>query len=295
APNANNLAGIVVDQDKQKMYMVDRDTTHLYVYSWDATNKILTNDITSSPYYITLPGVSSGLHGIALDETNDLLYVGDLTTTVKYYNTADWSAAGNFVVSQSVMGIAVDVTNGFVYTGNAYGPYGSINLLSKYDLNTDIETTLNIGSSDHVVGLAVDPLTSLLYITTGNQGTGGTDQIQVYDSGLNLLYNTGDIGNPTGIAIPGKDISYNPLNLGKDDGLEEDGCVGAGGTITYTISFDNIQNPQSVNNVTITDSLPAETTFTSATGGGIYNSTHHTVTWNIGTLVAGAPQASVNN
>ena len=42
APNANNLAGIVVDQDKQKMYMVDRDTNHLYVYSWDATNKILT-------------------------------------------------------------------------------------------------------------------------------------------------------------------------------------------------------------------------------------------------------------
>ena len=44
APKASNLAGVVVDQDKQKVYTMDRGTNHLYVYSWDASAKTLTLD-----------------------------------------------------------------------------------------------------------------------------------------------------------------------------------------------------------------------------------------------------------
>lgn len=144
--------------------------------------------------------------------------------------------------------------------------------------------------ADNVVGLAVDPDTSLLYITTGNQGSGGSDRVMVFDSNLNYLYMTGDIGNPTGIAIPGKDISYNPLNLSKEDGLDDDDpdeCVPVGGTIIYDICYDNTLNAYDVTNVTIDDKLPPEVSFVSATGGGIYDSVNHTVTWNIGTLPAG--------
>ncbi len=274
APGAIDLAGIVVDQDNQKVYAVNRHKNNLYVYSWDATNKILTNDITSAPYYISLSGVNRA-HGLAIDEVNDLLYVGDLTTSVKIFNTADWSSARNFSVSQDVMGVAVDVENGFVYTGNAYPGFGSLGLLSKYDLNTNTESTVDIkifnnNITDNVVGLAVDPATSLLYITTGNQGSGGSDKIKVFDSNLNYLHATGDIGNPTGIAIPGKDISYNPLNLDKDDGLSG-GCVSDGDTISYTISYTN-GNPTSVTGVTITDTLSTWVNFAGPT------------TWDIGTL-----------
>jgi len=174
APNATNLAGIVVDQDKQRVYTVDRGTNHLYVYDWNATTQTLTLNGTT---YKSLSGVSQA-YGIALDEVNDLLYVGDLTKTIKIFNTTDWSSAGNFTVSQKVMGIAVDVANGFVYTGNAYPPLGSQGLLSQYDLINSTESTVNIRmlsggvSTDNVVGLAVDPATGLLYITTGNQGCG---------------------------------------------------------------------------------------------------------------------------
>jgi len=49
APGANNLAGIVVDQDKQKVYTVQRGTNHLYVYSWDPSTTTLTNDVTTYP------------------------------------------------------------------------------------------------------------------------------------------------------------------------------------------------------------------------------------------------------
>ncbi len=85
APGASNLAGIVVDQDKQKVYTVDRSTNKLYVYSWNPVTKTLTLD---GGTYKLLPGVYQA-HGIALDEVNDLLYVGDLTTTVKIFNTSD--------------------------------------------------------------------------------------------------------------------------------------------------------------------------------------------------------------
>lgn len=284
APGASNLAGIVVDQDKQKVYTVDRNTNKLYIYSWNPSNTTLTLDGIQ-----LLSGVS-GAHGIALDEVHDLLYVGDLTATVKIFNTADWSSAGSFTVSQAAMGISVDVSNGFAYTGNAYPPYGSLGLLSKYDLNTNTETTVNIrlltgSASDNVVGLAVDPSTGLLYITTGNQGLGGSDRLMVFDSNLNLLYQTGDIGDPTGLCVPGKEISYNPLNLGKDDGVAQ--CEFAGNTITYTISYNN-GNQYNVNNVVITDTLPTEVTFISATDGGVYDAIAHKVNWNIGTVTSGS-------
>jgi len=105
----------------------------------------------------------------------------------------------------------------------------------------------------------------------------------VFDSNLSLLNSTGDIGNPTGIVVPGKEISYNPLNLAKDDGLAAGACVSPGDTITYTISYSN-GNPTNVTGVTLTDTVPSELTVTD-TGGGTQSG--NTVTWNIGTLTTG--------
>jgi hypothetical protein len=311
APGAGNLAGIVVDHDKNKVYTVDRSTNHLYVYSWDATNKILTNDVTASPYYIPLSGVSRA-HGIALDEFNDLLYLCDLTTTIKIFNTADWSSAGNITLGQGqgAMAVAVDVKRGYVYTGNAYPGYGSLGLLSQYDLNTNTEKTVNIStlthvSSDNVVGIAVDQTTGVVYITTGDQGYGGSDKIVVFDKNLNELAgdSSGDIGDPTGVCVPIADVSYNPLNLSKDHGIS-DGLVAAGEEITYQICFDNPNTDRYVNlgsvanddsdaeYVTLLDHLPLEVDFVSAGDGGQYDSSSHTVSWG-GTIEAGASQKCV--
>ncbi|ABE51082.1 PEF-CTERM sorting domain-containing protein [Methanococcoides burtonii] len=299
APGAKNLAGIVVDQDKQQVYTNDRGAKSIYIYDWDATTSTLTlNKIQS------LVGTTQ-IYGIALDEANDLLYVGDLTTQVKIFNTADWSSAGSFPVSQKVMGIAVDATNGYVYTGNAYPNAGSIGLLSQYDLGTSTEVTVNTRtlpggvSLDNAVGIAVDPATGLVYVTTGNQASGGSDRILVFNPSLgtpalepsDLTDSTGDIGNPTGICVPGKDISFNPLNMAKTDSVTQ---VYQGGTLTYAISYDNALNNNPVNSVMIVDSLPVEVTFVSASDSGVYNSTTHTVTWTIGTLAAGAPSDSVS-
>jgi uncharacterized repeat protein (TIGR01451 family) len=236
-------------------------------------------------------GHGDGAHGIALDEDSDLLYVGDGSTAVKIYNTADWSSAGSITVSQEVHAVAVDPIRGYVYTGNPYGPYGSLGYLCQYDLNTNTETILNIrtmaggAAGDNVVGIAVDLATGLVYITTGDQGSGGTDAIMVIDTNLNLLHKTGAIGNPTGIVVPNAAISYNPLNLAKDDGLAG-ACVNPGDTITYTISYDNSGNNNPVTGVVITDTLPGDVTFQSASNGG--TEAAGVVTWNIGTIAAGA-------
>lgn len=53
-------------------------------------------------------------------------------------------------------------------------------------------------------------------------------------------------------------------------------CAGSGwGTMNAT-------------DITVIDNLPANTIFHSADNGGVYNSSNHTVTWNVGTLLEGA-------
>ncbi|WP_210409248.1 DUF11 domain-containing protein [Methanococcoides sp. NM1] len=72
------------------------------------------------------------------------------------------------------------------------------------------------------------------------------------------------------------------LNFDKDDGLT---TATADATITYTLSYTNT-NQFSVDNVTITDTLPAGVNFVSATGGGTHSA--GVVTWDIGTVAPGA-------
>lgn len=291
APSAHNLAGIVVDQGKKRVYTIDRHTNYLYVYLWDPINRILT---LVGGNYIALPNVSNAF-GLALDEINGHLYVADNdSNTIRYFKTNDWTEAGNFSVSQKPMGIALDVRNRYIYTGNCgyTSSEGNKNLLVKYDLSSGHETTKYMGSNvNSAVGIAVDQSTGFVYVTTGNRGSSGTKELLVFDSNLNQLYTTGNLnGHPTGLCVPGKDISYNPLNLSKDDGLQAGQGVVPGGQITYRISFDNLLNPTPVRNVTIVDTLPSGTTFDFATDGGVYNSSTNMVKWQIGTLAAGAPQ-----
>lgn len=292
APGASNLAGIVVDQSKSKVYTVDRETNRLYVYSWaPATNTLTLDGGTFKP----LAGVAQA-NGIALDESRGRLYIGDRsTTTVRYFDTTTWAGAGNVVLAscnQTVQGIAVDAVRNVLFTGNSYGPYGSRGRLCKFDLNTNTESfyqlpgaPINLSSSgDNIVGIAVDEDTGNVYAGTGNQGTGGTDTLIVFSPSLAILKNDlGDMGNPTGIAIA--ETSFNPLNLSKTAAPEP---VVSGANLTYTLCYDNLVNPLPVGNVVLVDELPAGTAFVSASGGGVHAA--GTVTWIVGLLAANAPQ-----
>jgi len=284
APGASNMAGIVVDQSEGLVYAVDRNTANLYIYNWNTWSHTLT--LKSQ---LSLSGVSQA-HGIALDETRGLLYIGDLTNTVKVYDTSDWSLSFTFDVSQSVMGIAVDAVNQFVYTGNASPYAGSLGLVCKYDFTTATETTQNIRTitgigSDNVLGLAVDKDTGTLYLTTGDQGSGGSDRLMVFDSNLNLLDTTADIGDPTGVCVPGKDISFNPLMLTIHSAIG-DRPVGTDTDITYHICFSN-PTSNIVSGTTVFDSLPTGSSFVSATGNHNYDILNNQVSWDFGDVNPG--------
>ena len=62
--------------------------------------------------------------------------------------------------------------------------------------------------------------------------------------------------------------------------------VAAGAALTYSLRYDNTGNA-SATGVTVVDTLPAGVTFQSASAGGVYAPAAHTITWNIGALVAG--------
>ncbi len=281
APGASNLAGIVVDHGKQRFYAVDRDTTNLYVYDWAPGTHTLTYLSTQT---LEAP---TGAYGIALDEVNDLLYVGGSTTTVKYYRTDTWAKAGEFTVSHDARGIAVDVPNQRVYTGEG-GPSGGT-LLSKYDLSTSTESTIDVGST--VLGVAVDQATGLIYVTTYYSGS-RPQRLLIYNPSLTLqTWDSGDLGSPTGLCIPIEEVTFNPLNLAIDDGLGEGQCVPAGDELTYTFTYDNVGRDLNVTGVVISSTIPSGTTFVSATGN--YSMDGNTITWNIGNVAPNAPTASV--
>src|SRR5207249_2825326 len=77
-------------------------------------------------------------------------------------------------------------------------------------------------------------------------------------------------------------VSSSPaLTLSKTDAPDP---VNAGSNITYTLSYSNTGNANATG-VVITDTVPANTSFVSATGGGTLAA--GIVTWNIGALNAG--------
>jgi uncharacterized repeat protein (TIGR01451 family) len=291
APGAANLAGIVYDRLEKKVYTVDRMTNHLYAYSWDPSTLNLTLD-----EQVDLQGVSSA-HGVALDEHAGRLYVGDMVDedNIKVFSTDGWSPVANYTVNQSVQAVALDARRRILYAGHSWGGYGSRGLLIRLDMESLEEISVSIPEltgigDDTAVGIAVDSDTGLVYVTTGNQGGGGSDLIMVFDSNLNLLHNVTIIGGPTGIAVPTGEVSYNPLQLVKTPSRER---AARGQRITYKITFDNSANDYELTNVTIEDTLPPGLEFVSASEGSSYDPETRRVTWIVERVEAGATGGTV--
>jgi len=288
APGSLNLAGIVYDQRKGLLYCVDRWTGTLYVYDWQPTTARLT-PIQGSPFW--LAGATA--FGIALDEVNDLLYVANNNQNIAVYRTSDWSPVRSIFVRQVAISIALDVKNGLLYSG---GGWSDNFYLTQYNLATGAEAEVQVEPDGGVMGLAVDQATGLVYLGTGRQNQPGGDNLRVYNASLNQIDSIADIPNSTGMVIPIKDVSYNPLNLAKSiiGGVPgEITPVGIGQTFTYDVSFDNNDNNYIVTNISIVDTLPPQVSFVTADGDGIlgqYDAATHTYKWRCPSLLPGSSQ-----
>ena len=220
APGAFDLAGVVFHESKNRVYAVDRYTNNLYVYDWNASTATLTlvnggGDSGNGEY--DLLNVSSAF-GLALDETQDRLFVADgVTNVVRYFETDSFTESGNISLeAHAPISIAMNQTANILYTGAAFN--GSL-LLSGYDLANDTETSvdvaMSIDGSDGVIGVAVDEDTGNVYVTTGFND----DMLVAFDDQLEVLqaltkaeilaFGDGTAwGDPTGLVIPRTEITF---------------------------------------------------------------------------------------
>jgi len=285
-PDAEDLAGIVYDHEKKLVYCAARRENLLYAYEWDPATMVLTH-VPDSPFMLW--GAST--YGIALDEIDDRLYVANGTDTVSVYSTSDWRRVDRIELARTAISIAVDVTRGFLYTGAGF--VGNT-YLTQYDLKAGTEEEIQVEPDAGVMGLGVDRSTGYVYLSTGADNAPGGDNLQVYDTELNLIDLIPDVGNPTGLVVPGKDISYNPLSLRKTviRGASSSGAsgtvptVGPGDTLTYGIHFNNVTGT-TVTGISITDTLPDEVIYLTADDDGIsgsYDAKTHTYTWQYASL-----------
>jgi len=109
-PEASNLAGIVADEAKQRVYAVERDGDRLYMFAWNRDKEEL---VPMDPPYVILADLGgSGALGLALDENSSRLYVGNNTPLVHYYHTDDWRHLGTRNVGRPAADVALDSNNG---------------------------------------------------------------------------------------------------------------------------------------------------------------------------------------
>jgi DNA-binding beta-propeller fold protein YncE len=137
APGAENLAGVVFDESKQKLYAVDRGSNKLFVYQWDPMTKSLA--LEGGTYKSLLYG---GAMGIALDGANGYILVTNATNIVRYYDTndPDFAYKGSIEIavsgnSREAVGIAIDSTRRYMYTGSFTGSSGQHYCVVRTDIN----------------------------------------------------------------------------------------------------------------------------------------------------------------
>jgi len=145
-PSTLNLTGIVYDPARSKLYVTNRNTDDLYVFSWNANSLTLEANLNSP---IELGGGISNACGVALD--GNTLYASDY-----HYDI------GEHDPPQSAYVYRYDVTDDLLY-GGAYGD-ASDDYLIKRSLDPNETLQKDIGAN--AIGITTDDDTGLVYITT---------------------------------------------------------------------------------------------------------------------------------
>ncbi|HXU10682.1 MAG TPA: hypothetical protein VN898_01845, partial [Candidatus Binatia bacterium] len=203
---------------------------------------------------VTTTVTSAPVMNISKTDAPDPVAAGsNITYTISYSNTGNMNATGVVITD------TIPTNTSFVSaTGGGTLAAGVV--------------TWNIGnvaagasSSVQLVVAVTSPLANGTVITNGTYSIDSTQTAPT-----------------SGAAVTTTVTSAPVVNISKTDSPDP---VNAGSNITYTISYSNTGN-MNATGVVITDTIPANTSFVSATGGGTLAA--GVVTWNIGNLAAGA-------
>ncbi|MHC4621986.1 MAG: right-handed parallel beta-helix repeat-containing protein, partial [Planctomycetota bacterium] len=278
----DELAGVVFDSTNQRLYALSRGaaTNNLYIYLWDPLAKNLTC-AEGSPKTLTNLAYPYAF-GLALNEDGEHLFVTDKSNAVKYYDTSDpnfgYLGAVSIVVDgneRQAVGIAFyedEQANKYLYTG-AWSHTVKHDYLVRTDI-TDINdpnsTEKNLGTE--AISMAVDAQTGLVYVTDMND----YGNIKVFNHSTfpsdPCYIEHANISGPADIIVR--------ADVQKEHNVSD--CCAAADHITYTITYD--ANGYADSNVVITDFLPPDVNFISASDVGRYDPNTHTVTWDINDL-----------
>lgn len=287
-----DFSGVAFDHVRNLVYSVDMGQDVLYVHHWDDVSMSLT---LAENGRITLPGTSTV--DLALDHSNDLLFVSNGTQQVHVYSPGDWSLVKTLTLGRNVERIDIDERNQLLYAGTQVSgnPY-----LLQYDLLTTMEKTREI--RDHhgrVMGIAVDDSSSLIYVATLNAFyVEGSNQVDVFNGELLSIDQAQINGFIASLGLPVEGISHSPLTITKHilNGTVQLGGVHyarPGDIITYEICFENT-SPGPVGNVQVIDTLPAQVDYLGADVfsidgdmQGSYDPVNHTYQINLQTLNPG--------
>lgn len=277
---AQNLAGIVYDHHKRLLYCIDRGTGRLHVMQW-APERMQLQVKNGSPFKLE----SAFGFGIALDEIKDLLYVANGWNNVTVYSTSDWSLVRTITLQRPAISLAIDYHRQVLYTGAGY--IGD-SWLVRYDLTTGTEDAVEVDPNAGVIGIAVDDMTGLVYVTTGRDQAYGGDDLKVFNSQLEPITSCHLGGNPTGIALPLSEFGLRPLGISKTITVgaylaRGTYYVAPGNFVTYQICVTNTGLNGTVTDIIVEDQLPVELEFFRVEGltdtQGTYNPTDRKFTY----------------
>lgn len=249
---AASLDGIVFEHSKNRLYVIDRGTSQLYVLNWNAQWEQLTPEAGSPFHLADVKG-----YGLALDEQRSELYVVSMDPIVRVFSTYDLREIKTIELSRRAVSVEIDPKNQLLYTGA--GLLDDYTLL-QYDLSTGTERLLEISDRKGVIGMAIDYENDWVYLTTGSS-YGGENGILALDKTLERQ-NWSPVGRwPTDLVISGT-TGFNPFTLENMivDGtgiVEGDHFAHPGDVIIYEIRFANTYSTIPIANVTVQNLIPA--------------------------------------
>jgi len=295
----SNLAGLVADESKGLLYVVSRNTGHLFTLRFDAVADRLVMEYPGGQAYRVLAGLGNPAYGLALDDRAGWLFAADGSSIVRYYDTTTWDLVGQVDVGRGAVGIDVDGA-GYLYAGCFPAGGGHTYLVrclvtgDPNDPETRIEKNLGVVVTD----IGIDRETGLLYATTRRTVNGRLGAVEVYDptgwtaadpNGTLVLLDIesdADFYGPAGIGVGSQYKPSDRLVISKSDDVGAQECVGPGETITYTIRYYALAD---ANHVTITDTFDPGVDYPffdweTMTADPNYDPAARTYTWDLGFL-----------
>lgn len=201
----------------------------------------------------------------------EVYITNDTSESVSVYREVDFQPLATIPTGGGPLSIAVSPDGKTAVVGNDGDGTATI-------IDTGVDTVrATVPTGSNPAGVAITPDSTRAVVTNS---TAGSFSVVPLD-GTTAPTTISVLGSPAGVAIT--PAPYFVINK-----TAVPAPVAAGGTIVYTITYEN-RGSANATGVTITDTIPTGLTFVSATGGGAQSGTD--VLWTIGDLpIGGAGQ-----